>query len=163
MAAIVFSAILILCSCAEPTFIKDFLPEKSFTVHMKAVKNSQEFEADITCLGENDITLSFTVPKELSGFKVTTDENGYTVNIFGIVDEVTKQELNNNSLLNVLIETLRLSVFANHGLFIKKDDFYEASLTIDAIPVYVTFTESGFIRSISADALNFSAQFEISG
>ncbi len=130
---------------------------------MRAIKNSQEFEADIKCLGENDITLAFTVPKELSGFQVKTDESGYTVNIFGIVDEVTKQELNNNSLLNVLIEALRLSVFTNHGLFTEKEDCYEANLTIDGLPVYVTFGKDGYIRSLSAQTLNFSAEFEISG
>lgn len=130
---------------------------------MKATKDSQEFEADITCLGENEITLSFTYPKELSGFKVSTDENGYSVNIFGITDKVTESEINNNSLLNVLTEALRLSVFSNHGLFTENDDSYEANLTVDGIPVSVSFGNDGYIRSLSASTLNFSALFEISG
>lgn len=162
-ATILFSALLLFSACGMPSFIRDFIPEKSFTVHMKAIKNSQEFEADISCLNENAITISFTVPKELSGFKVTTAENGYTVNIFGIIDEVTGQEINSNSLLNVLVEAIRVSVFTNHGLFTEKDDYYEANLSIDSVPVYVTFGKDGYIRSVSAQTLNFSAQFEISG
>ena len=127
---------------------------------MTATKGNQTFEADITCLNSEDITLSFTYPEELSGFTVKTNEEGYTVNIFGIPDEISDSQLNDNSLLNVLIGTLRLSVFTNHGLFTKKDDFYEANLSIDQIPVYVSFDKNGYIRQIKADTLDFYGEFK---
>lgn len=154
---------LILSSCGEKAFTREFSPEKSFTVHMAAEKDEKKFEADITCTGSEDIKISFTYPEELSGFSVSTEEDGYKVNVFGLTEEVTDRELNNASLLNVLIKTLRTSVFSNHGLFTEEEDAFTANLTIDGIPVFVCFGKDGFLRSISAETLNFSAQFEIDG
>ncbi len=128
---------------------------------MKAVKSDKEFEADITCLNIEDITIAFTYPKELSGFSVKTNEDGYSVNIFGVQDEFSGSEINNASLLNVLIKTVQLSVFSNHGLFSEKDETYEANITVDGIPVFVSFTKDGYLREMRVDTLNFSAQFEI--
>ena len=150
----------VLTSCNTAEFIRDFMPEKSFTVKMKAIKSNQEFEADIICNNSEDITISFTYPKELSGFSVKTSENGYTVNAFGVPDEISQTELNDSSLLNVLIKSLQLSVFSNHGLFTKTDDGYEANITVDSIPVFVSFGKNGYIRTLKADTLSFSAQFE---
>ena len=158
--AIILTLSFIFASCESPVFIKDFIPEKTFTVHMTATKGNQSFEADITCLNSENITLSFTYPEELSGFTVKTTEDGYTVNIFGIPDEISDSELNDNSLLNVLFGTLRLSVFSNHGLFTKTDDFYEANLTVDRIPVYVKFGKDGYISELKADTLDFYGEFK---
>lgn len=162
--SLLFAILLILSvifsSCEGPEFIKDFIPEKSFTVHMIATKGDKNFEADIICLNNEDITISFTYPEELSGFSVKTSEDGYTVNIFGVPDEVTESELNDNSLLNVLIETVRLSVFSNHGFFTKQEDFYEANLSVDSVPVYVKFGKDGYISEMKADTLDFYGQFQ---
>ena len=128
---------------------------------MKAVKDDKNFEADITCLNSESITIAFTYPKELSGFTVTTDNDGYKVNVFGITDEVTGKEINNASLLNVLTKTLKTSVFTNHGLFTKQEDGYTANLTVDSVPVAVSFSEDGFLQKMTCEPLNFSAQFEI--
>ncbi len=130
---------------------------------MKAAKDAKNFEADIICLNSEDITISFTYPKEISGFSVKTDGDGYKVNVFGMTDEVAGKEINNASLLNVLTKTLRTAVFTNHGLFSKEEEIYTANLTIDGIPVSVCFSEDGFLQKISSETLNFSAQFEISG
>ena len=127
---------------------------------MTATKSAQSFEADIICLNSEDITISFTYPQELSGFSVKTTENGYTVNVFGIPDEISDSQLNDNSLLNVLISTLRLSVFSNHGLFTKTEDYYEANLTVDSIPVFVKFDKDGYISQIKAETLDFYGEFK---
>ncbi len=148
-------------SCGEKLFIKEFLPEKSFSLHMKAEKDGKNFEADIICTGNEEITISFTYPKELSGFSVSTVADGYNVNVFGVTDELSDGEINNASLLNVLTKALRTSVFTNHGLFTEEQDCYRANLTIDGIPVLVSFTKDGFLQKLTAETLNFSAQFEI--
>lgn len=128
---------------------------------MKAEKDEKLFEADITCLNSEDIKISFTYPKELSGFSVCTEGDGYKVNVFGITDEVAGKEINNASLLGVLTKTLKTSVFTNHGLFTEAENGYSANLTIDGIPVSVSFSEEGFLQKLTSETLNFSAQFEI--
>ena len=153
---------VIFSSCGEKIFTREFSPEKSFTLHMKAEKDGKSFEADVSCLNSEQITLAFTHPKELSGFSVTTENDGYKVNVFGLTDEVSDSELNNASLLNILIKAVRTSVFTNHGLFTKTDGGYTANLTVDEIPVFVSFKEDGFLQKIACETLNFSAQFEIS-
>ena len=152
---------LIFSSCGEKLFIKEFLPEKSFSLHMKAEKDGKNFEADITCLNSEDITIAFTFPKELSGFSVKSEGNGYKVNVFGLTDEVAENEINNASLLNVLTGTIKTAVYTNHGLFTEDESGYSANITVDGIPVLVSFSEDGFLQKLSAEALNFSAQFEI--
>lgn len=150
---------LILTSCEkEKTFSKDFFPERAFSVHMKATKNDKLFEADIICRTYEEIEIAFTYPKELSGFNVKTTEDGYTVNVFGVPDELTKEELKDSSLLNVLVEAIRISVFTNHGMFREEEDCYKASLAVDGTPVSVTFSKDGYLRSITADSLGFSAE-----
>ena len=128
---------------------------------MKAEKDGKSFEADISCPGSEEITISFTYPKELSGFSVSTKESGYNVNVFGVTDEISDEEINNASLLNVLIKALKISVYTNHGLFTETEEGYSANLTVDGIPVRVSFSEDGFLRKLTAETLNFSAQFEI--
>ena len=127
---------------------------------MKAEKSDKCFEADITCLNSEDIKLAFTFPKELSGFSVQTGGDGYKVNVFGLQDEVTGEEINNASLLNVLIKTIQLSVFTNHGLFTETENGCTANITVDGIPVTVSFTKDGFLQEMICETLNFSAQFE---
>lgn len=152
---------LIFSSCGEKLFTRELSPEKSFTVHMKAEKDGKNFEADVTCLNSEDITIAFTFPKELSGFSVKTEGDGYKVNVFGLTDEVAENEINNASLLNVLIKTIKTAVYTNHGLFTEGENGYSANLTVDGIPVLVSFSEDGYLQMLSAEALNFSAQFEI--
>ena len=128
---------------------------------MKAEKSGKSFEADISCPGGEEITIFFTYPKELSGFSVTTAPDGYNVNVFGVTDEVSEGEINNASLLNVLVKALKTSVYTNHGLFTENEEGYSANLTVDGIPVCVSFSEDGFLQKLTAETLNFSAQFEI--
>lgn len=151
---------LILTSCEkEKAFSKDFFPERAFSVHMKATKSDKAFEADIICRTYEDIEIAFTYPKELSGFNVKTNSEGYTVNVFGVPDELTEDEIKDNSLLNVLVQTIRISVFTNHGMFRESEDCYTASLAIDGTPVNVVFSKDGYLRSLTANSLAFSAEF----
>ena len=152
---------LIFSSCSKKAALREFSPEKSFSLHMKAEKDGKNFEADITCLNSEDIKIAFTFPGELSGFSVTTEKDGYAVNIFGLTDELTSAEINNASLLNILTKALKTSVFTNHGLFTADENGYNANLTIDSIPVSVSFSPDGFLQKITCETLNFSAQFEI--
>lgn len=153
---------VIFSSCGEKLFTREFSPEKSFTLHMKAEKDGKSFEADLICAGSEDITLAFTYPEELSGFSVKALGDSYRVNVFGLTDEISDPELNNASLLNILIKAVRASVFTNHGLFTKAEEGFTANLTIDSIPVFVSFGNDGFLQKMTCETLNFSAQFEIS-
>lgn len=161
LSALILIISAIFSSCGEKLFTKEFTPEKSFTLHMKAEKDGKQFEADLACTGSEDITLSFTYPEELSGFSVKAEGEAYKINVFGLAEEITEGELNNASLLSVLIKTVRTSVFANHGLFTEEEAGYTANLTIDSVPVAVSFSEDGFLQKITCETINFSAQFEI--
>ncbi|MBR3767153.1 MAG: hypothetical protein IKL10_02815 [Clostridia bacterium] len=130
---------------------------------MTAEKDGKSFEADIICNSYEDIEIKFTTPKELSGFSIVTSEDGYKVNVFGVPDDISEDEVNDASLLNILIEALKISVFTNHGLFTEKEESFDANLTVDGIPVFVSFTEDGHIRRMEASMIGFSADFEISG
>lgn len=130
---------------------------------MQAQKNQKAFEADINCLSANEITLSFTSPKELSGFTVTTSENGFSVNVFGLPDEISSEELNKSALINILTKAIKISVFMNHGLFKEADGKFSADITIDNIPVSVIFTNDGFLSEIKCESIGFFALFQKSG
>ncbi len=150
-------------SCGNESSASLLTPQGSFSVHMKAKKGEALFEADIDCFSYNDITLTFTYPEELSGFAVSSSENAYIINIFGVNDIMSEEEISKTSLLNILFNTIRISVFSNHGQFKKADSGFSAALTVDDIPISVTFSEDGYLTSISAEAINFSAEFQKSG
>lgn len=150
----------LLCSCDAFMKPEEFTPQLSFGLHMTAKKNNREFEADIRCTDYDSISLFFTHPEELNGFSVTSSEKGFSVNVFGIPDEISDYEINPESLLNVLFETIRTAVFSQHGAFIINEDSAEATLSVDGIPVKVSFSKDGYIREISAESIDFYAQFE---
>ncbi len=127
---------------------------------MTALKNNKIFEAQVKCNNYESIEISFTAPEELQGFSVEATEDGYSVNVFGIPDEISRYEINTNSLINVLVKSVKLAVFTNHGAFTQKNGYIEAQLSVDDIPVTVTFTEDGYLQSIKAQAIDFSAEFE---
>lgn len=143
----------------QEEFSKDFFPERAFSIHMKATKNDKSFEADIICRTYEEIEIAFTYPNELSGFNVKTVSGGYTVNVFGVPDEISEDEIKDNSLLNILVQTIRISVFTNHGMFRETEDGYTASLAVDGTPVSVEFTSEGYLRSLTVNSLGFSAEF----
>lgn len=148
------------CGCEAHLKPKEFTPQLSFSLHMTAKKNNREFGADIKCTDYNSISLSFTSPEELNGFSVTSSENGFSVNVFGIPDEISDYEINPESLLNVLINTIRTAVFSQHGAFIINDDSAVTELSVDGVPVRVSFSSDGYIREIFAESIDFYAQFE---
>lgn len=139
------------------------MPEKSFSLHMKANKDGTVFEADITCRNYNDMAIDFTYPEELTGFSVNTGEDGLSVNISGIKDILQKDELSNASLLNILTDAINISVYSNHGTFQETENGIEATFQIDNIPVTVLFSEDGYITKIDAPLTGFSAEFQKSG
>lgn len=130
---------------------------------MSAEKDGKTFGADIICNGYNDIKLSFTYPEELSGFTITAGEDGFQVNAFGIIDEISEEELNKASLLHVLTDTVRTTVFTNHGKFKSSNHGRTADLIIGNTPVSVTFSDEGYLTAMEAPTLDFSAVFEYSG
>lgn len=151
---------LFFCGCDSFMKPEEFTPQLSFSLHMTAKKNDREFGADIRCADYDNISLFFTCPEELSGFSVTSSEKGFSVNVFGIPDEISDYEINPESLLNVLFETIRTAVFSQHGAFIINETSAEAELSVDGIPVKVSFSKDGYIREISAKSIDFYAQFE---
>ena len=155
--------LLLLASCGASSKGNAYSPEQTFTVGMSAQKDGKNFEADIICDGYNDIKIMFTSPEELSGFTVTAGENGFNVNAFGIIDEISSAELNKASLLYILTETLRTAVFTNHGKFKESADGYSAELMISNTPVSVTFSEDGYITQMTAPTMDFSAVFKYAG
>lgn len=150
----------VFCSCEAYLKPKEFTPQLSFSLHMTATKNEREFGADIKCVDYDNISLFFTAPEELNGFSVTSSEKGYSVNVFGIPDEISDYEINPESLLNILFDTVRTAVFTQHGSFIINEASVTAELSVDGIPVSVSFSNDGYIREISAEAIDFYAQFE---
>lgn len=154
---------VVFTSCEKNFFAEDFFPQRSFCVHMTAQKNEKQFEADIICRTYEDIEIAFTYPKELSGFSVKTTSEGYSINVFGVPDEISEAEIKDNSLLNILIGTIKTAVFTNHGSFTESNGFFNAQLTVDSTPVDVTFSDNGFLYKMSAPAIGFSADFEYSG
>ena len=157
------SLALILSSCEKNIFNREFSPVKEFALSMEATKGDKKFEADIICRSYADIKIAFTYPEELSGFTITADENGYNVNAFGVPDILDGDEVNDDSLLNVLVSGIRAVLFSNHGSFAKTENGYTAELSVDSVPVSFNFSEDGYITKINAPAINFSAVFKNQG
>lgn len=150
-----------LSSCSFSEFNeKEFLPERVFTVHMTAEKDTKKFEADIKCSTYEEMEIVFTSPEELSGFSVTTTADGYTVNAFGITDNLADEEIEDGSIINILTKTLKTAVFTNHGRFTQTENGYSANFVTDNVPVNVVFSNNGIIRSFKAESIGFSAQFQ---
>lgn len=127
---------------------------------MTAEKGEKSFGADIICRSHDDIEIAFTSPVELSGFSVRDDGEKYSVNIFGVSDELRMSEMKDSALLNILFSTIKTAVFSNHGLFVPEEgDGYKATFNTDGTIVSVTFSSDGYIRSLTADSLGFYAQF----
>lgn len=160
---IILSLTLILSSCEKDIFKKDFSPVKEFTLSMEATKGDKKFAADIICRSYADIKIAFTYPEELSGFTITADENGYNVNAFGVPDILEKDEINDDSLLNVLISGIRAVLFSNHDSFSEEENGYTAALSVDGVPVSFNFSKAGFITAMAAPTINFSAVFKNQG
>ncbi len=151
---------LMLSSCENAVKSKEFEPVRSFSLHMTAQKNGKEFGADVIMSDYENIEIAFTHPEELKGFSVVTTADGFSVNVFGIPDEISDYEINSESLLNILIKAVRLSVFASPDTFTDNGDTVTAAVTADSIPVSVTFSEDGYLKEINAQSANFYAQFE---
>lgn len=150
-------------SCEKNIPSKEFTPQKTFSLHMKAKKDKRVFEADVICRNYNDITIEFTYPESIAGFCVSTSEDGYSLNITGVTDTLSREELNEAALLNILTDAINVSVFANHGSFSETENGFTAEILIDSIPVTVSFTKDGYIEKINAANTGFSAEFEKSG
>lgn len=160
-AAFIFTCLFTACADSSP--LKSFFPQQTFVLEMTAQKGDKTFGADITCNGYNDIKISFTYPEELSGFTITADEDSFSVNAFGIIDEITEAELNKSSLLHVLTETVRTTVFTASEKFEADGDSLKADLTIGNTPVSVTFSREGYLTGMEAPTMDFSAVFKFSG
>ncbi len=130
---------------------------------MTATKDEKIFTAEISCTSPNDIKITFISPETVEGFEIKTADEGYEVNISGISEISDKNSINDASVLNILFSTIKTSVFTNHGSFTKTDNGYTAVLSIDMIPVKVSFSEEGYITEMLCEALNFSAVFDFSG
>ena len=161
--AFVLAVIFLFSGCGKSASQKSFTPQKSFSVHMSGDKGGKLFETDIVCSSPNKIKISFTYPEELSGFTVESAEGGYDINIFGIIDSITKEELQNDSLLNILFSTLKKTVYGNEVNFSADENGFSATAVIDSIPVSVSFSEDGIIQSMSVPSIDFSAEFHLNG
>lgn len=150
-------------SCGKDMFQKEFSPRQFFTVHMTADKNGKTFEADIICSSYEDIKIAFTYPKELSGFSVETSGDSYSINAFGVPDELKSDEIKDSSLLNVLVKSIKLAVFTNHGTFTEGENGIEAAVTADSVNVKLIFDEEGYITALEAPDIGFSAVFQNQG
>lgn len=152
--------VFLFSACERSYQEKEFEPVKTFCVYMKAKKSNKEFEALIKCNNYESIEISFTAPDELKGFSIETAENGYSVDVFGIPDEMSQYEINTDSLINILVKSIKLAVFTNHGAFTKTEKGVEAMLSVDDIPVSAAFSSDGYLLSIKAEDIDFFAEFE---
>ncbi len=153
----------IISSCNKDIFRKEFSPMQFFSIHMTADKEGKTFEADIICSSYEDIKIAFTYPEELSGFSVETSGDSYNINAFGVPDKLKTDEIKDSSLLNVLVKSIKLAVFTNHGTFTEGENGIEASVTADSVNVKLVFDEEGYIAALDAPDIGFSAVFQNQG
>ena len=161
--AVIMLTVSVFSSCERNIFTKEFSPRQFFNIHMTADKNGAVFEADVVCSSYEDIKIAFTSPKELSGFSVTTVGDGYSINAFGVPDELKSADIKDTSLLNVLVRSIKLAVFTNHGTFTETENGVEAYVTAESVNVRLIFDKDGYISFLEAPDIGFSAEFQNQG
>lgn len=150
-------------SCEKNILTREFSPRQFFNIHMTADKEGTVFEADIICSSYENIKIAFTYPEELSGFSVETKGDSYSINAFGVPDEMKSNDIRDTSLLNVLVRSIKLAVFTNHGTFTQTENGMEAFVTAESVNVKFVFDKEGYISSLSAPDIGFSAEFQNQG
>ena len=161
--AIIIPVVSIFSSCEKNIFEKEFVPRQFFSIHMTADKEGTVFEADVICSSYEDIKIAFTSPQELSGFSVETNGDSYSINAFGVPDELKSNEIKDTSLLNVLIRSIKLAIFTNHGTFTETENGVTATVTAESVNVDIVFDKEGYITSLKAPDIGFSAEFQNQG
>lgn len=127
---------------------------QAFTLSMTAAVGRKEYQAALTCRSYEEIELAFTAPEQLAGFSARTQGDGYAMDVLGVPDFVTAEELYADSPFRLLFDTVKTAVFTNHGAFVrdKENGVYTADLTVNGVPVSVTFDADGYLTKITADA-----------
>lgn len=161
--AVIVLTVSIFTSCEKNIFEKEFAPRQFFNIHMTADKKGTVFEADVICSSYEDIKIAFTYPEELSGFSVETKGDSYSINAFGVPDELKSNDIKDTSLLNVLIRSIKLAVFTNHGTFTETENGVKAEINAESVNVDIVFDKEGYITSLNAPDIGFSAEFQNQG
>ena len=122
---------------------------------MEATVNGKPFAGELSCGSYESLSLTVTEPEETAGFSVSTQDGGYRIRMNGLTDDLPQGFLKPGAPLRLLFDAVRAAVFTNHGAFVREKETggYTADLTVNGVPVSVSFTEDGLLRTITADAL----------
>lgn len=151
----ILSCILLCFSgCGGSPFAPDFSPQRAFSLSMTAKINGKTFAGALTCDSYESLSLTFTDPPELTRFSVRTEEDGFVMDVGGSEDAVAAGQMNASAPLRLLFDAVKTAVFTNHGAFVRDRDggVFTAGLTVNGVPVTVTFDEDGFLTDVTTDA-----------
>ena len=151
---LLLSILVAFSGCEGTLFTPDFAPVQAFALQMTATVNGKEFRATLTCRSYEEIALSFTAPEQLAGFSARTEGDGYVIDALGVPDAFRADTLPAGSPFRLLFDTVKTAVFTNHGAFVrdKAHEAFTAALTVNGVPVAVTFDADGFLTGVTADA-----------
>lgn len=153
---IILFILFILSGCEGTPFTPDFAPVQAFTLVISATINEKEFQATLSCRSYEEIELAFTAPEQMAGFTARTQGDGYAMDVLGVPADVAAGELYADSPFRLLFDTVKTAVFTNHGAFIrnKETGVYTADLTVNGVPVSVTFDGDGYLTEIGTSAFH---------
>ena len=153
--------VMTFASCSGKLLRKDPEPARTFTVRFSASRADSVFEGELSCYDRNDIRIAFTAPAPLEGFSVKTDGERYLVDAYGVPDCFRFEEAGTDSLLNVLISSLRAAVYTNGGTFVRDRETggFHAEITVENVTVTVCFGENGIPVSLEAPGIGLSVRF----
>ncbi len=156
---IIIIVLFVLSGCEGTPFTPDFAPVQAFMLGMNATVNGKEFQATLSCRSYEEIELAFTAPEQLAGFTARTEGDGYAMDVLGVPAALPAEELYADSPFRLLFDTVKTAVFTNHGAFVrdKENGGYTADLTVNGVPVTVTFDGNGYLTQIAA--ASFTAGF----
>lgn len=156
---LLISVLLLCCACGTAKVYRE--PEKFFSLSFSAQRNGKTFKGNLNCTAADDIRIEFTDPGALRGFSVRTEKDGFSVNAFGIKDVLPPDILTSDAPLVLLTRAVSEAVFGQENTFEpnKKTGGFSVSFTSGGIPVRADFGEDGFLLSLNAPSVGFSAEF----
>ena len=111
LAVLLFVGLLCLCACSVPLKSVAFEPLKSFSADITGTHGEFAFAGTLTVNSEQDITLCFSAPEGIAGFKLTLGDGGFYADVLGVEDFTPLEELPDDSLVKLLLCAVRQAVF----------------------------------------------------
>lgn len=150
--------LFILTSCTDRSD-KILEPVRNTELEMTAEKDGMEFVADVFLLPDGNISISFTSPEMMQGFKIKTDETGYAVDAYGIKDIIPYTDVYDNSYISLIFSTLKALIYTNHTEFTSTDDGYKIDFALNKVNIKAEFDKEGYLLKAIIPKEDFSAEF----